>query len=184
MALTQSQEMKKGTLAPNFSLIDTLSEELISFNKIQGNNGTVVMFICNHCPYVIHINDVIVEIANHYLKQGIGFVAISSNDVEKYPQDSPGMMKIHAEELEYPFPYLYDESQEVAKLYNAACTPDIFVFDSKNELYYHGQIDDSRPGGEEKADGSDLINALDLLLKNQEFQGKELPCIGCGIKWK
>ena len=184
MALTTSMEMAKGTLAPKFSLIDTISEDELSYNKVKGDKGTVVMFICNHCPFVVHINEKIVEIANTYLAKGVGFVAISSNDVENYPQDAPGMMKIHAEELEYPFPYLYDETQAVAKSYNAACTPDIFVFNANDELYYHGQIDDSRPGNDLPTDGKDLINALNLMVSKKDFQGKELPCVGCGIKWK
>lgn len=184
MALTASNEMAKGSLAPDFNLIDTISEEMISFFDIKGEKGTVVMFICNHCPYVIHINDKLVDIAHKYQSKGIGFVAISSNDVERYPQDAPGMMKIHAEELEYPFPYLYDDSQDVAREYDAACTPDIFVFNKDNQLYYHGQIDDARPGNEIEVTGKDLINALDLLERNETFIGEEKPCMGCGIKWK
>ncbi|SFT54295.1 AhpC/TSA family protein [Lishizhenia tianjinensis] len=184
MALTASNDMAKGTLAPDFHHIDTISEEMFSFSDVKGEKGTVVMFICNHCPYVILINDKLVEIANHYQKQGIGFVAISSNDVERYPQDSPGMMKIHAEELEYSFPYLYDDTQATAKAYDAACTPDIFVFDKEDKLYFHGQIDDARPGNGIEVTGGDLTHALDLLVKNEKFSGKEMPCMGCGIKWK
>lgn len=184
MALTSSIDMAKGSLAPHFNLIDTVSEEMIGFADVKGEKGTVVMFICNHCPYVILVNDILVELANTYQQKGINFVAISSNDVERYPQDSPGMMKIHAEELEYPFPYLYDETQEVAKAYNAACTPDIFVFNGNNELYYHGQIDDARPGNNKVVTGKDLEHALELLSNNEIFKGNEMPCMGCGIKWK
>lgn len=184
MALTASQPFPVGTKAPNFNLIDTVSEDMFAFSDCKGENGTVIMFICNHCPFVIHINDMLVELGKEYEPKGIGFAAISSNDVMNYPQDSPGMMKIHAEELEYPFPYLYDETQKVAKAYNAVCTPDIYVFDTEDKCYYHGQIDASRPGNNIAVTGKDLKNVLDLLLAKKAFEGEQVPSIGCNIKWK
>ncbi len=184
MALTPSNTMLRGTVAPDFNLPDTISEKLISLQNIQGKNGTVVLFICNHCPFVIHVNATLVTLANEYQQKGIGFVAISSNDVENYPQDRPDLMKLHALQNKYPFPYLYDETQEVAKAYDATCTPDIYVFDADLKSYYHGQLDNSRPGNGIPSTGNDLKNALNLLLENKEFIGDEKPSIGCGIKWK
>lgn len=184
MALTPSNEFAKGAIAPNFTLPDTVSDNMISLSDVKGVNGTVVLFICNHCPFVIHVNEELVKLANEYTAKGIGFVAISSNDVENYPQDAPDKMKLHAEENEYPFPYLYDETQEVAKAYDAACTPDIYLFDGDLKNYYHGQLDASRPGNGLPVTGQDLRHALDLLIENKPFEGKEMPSMGCNIKWK
>jgi len=152
MARTPSNMLPLGTTAPVFSLYDTVSDQLLSLQQLRGDTGTVVMFICNHCPFVIHVNSELIKVANHYKGQGIGFVAISSNDVVNYPQDGPDKMKIHAINEGYPFPYLYDESQRVAKAYDAACTPDLYVFNADLKLVYRGQLDDSRPG-----------NGIDLL---------------------
>ena len=146
MALTESNEFILGTKAPSFNLINTIDNKYVSLNDSKGEKGTVIMFICNHCPFVIHVNDELVKMANTYQQKGINFIAISSNDVEKYPQDSPELMKELAKEEQYPFPYLFDETQEVAKAYNAACTPDFYVFDADLKAVYHGQLDDSRPG--------------------------------------
>ena len=184
MALTPSNSFEKGAKAPDFNLIDTVSENSISLNDIKGENGTVIFFICNHCPFVIHVNEELVRLANDYSTKGIGFVAISSNDVINYPQDGPEKMKAHAATVGYPFPYLYDETQEVAKAYDAACTPDIYVFDKNLQNYYHGQIDDSRPGSGKPVTGADIRNALDLLLEDKSFSGREIPSMGCNIKWK
>ena len=184
MALTPSNLMTVGTLAPDFTLSDTISDQMRSLQELKGTKGTVVMFICNHCPFVIHINALIVGLANEYKKQGIAFIAISSNDVEKYPQDGPVLMKVHAIENEYPFPYLYDETQEVAKAYDAACTPDIYVFDSTLKLYYHGQLDASRPGNEIAVTGNDIKKAFDLMLENKPYTEVFKPSMGCNIKWK
>jgi len=184
MALTPSNTMSVGTKAPVFSLPDTISGKNLNLENLKGENGTVVMFICNHCPFVIHINKLIVSLANQYASKGIQFIAISSNDVEKYPQDGPALMKVHAIENEYPFPYLYDETQEVAKAYDAACTPDIYVFDGDLKLYYHGQLDASRPGNDIPATGTDIKNAFDTLLKGGVYIDKVMPSMGCNIKWK
>ncbi|MFD2566405.1 thioredoxin family protein [Pseudotenacibaculum haliotis] len=184
MALTPSNSFERGAKAPDFKLPDTVSGNTISLQDIRGEKGTVVMFICNHCPFVIHVNEQLVHLAKDYKDQGIGFVAISSNDVENYPQDAPDKMKTHAEEVGYPFPYLYDESQEVAKAYDAACTPDLYVFDAELKSVYHGQIDDSRPDNGIPVTGESIRAVLDAILNNDKYSGPEKPSIGCNIKWK
>ena len=184
MALTASTLFNSTKKAPEFTLLNTVSLNMNSLQDLKGANGTVILFICNHCPYVIHINNFLVLLANTYQTKGINFIAISSNDVVKYPQDSPEKMKVLAEKVGYPFPYLYDETQEVAKAYDAACTPDIFLFDKNLNIFYHGQLDDSRPENGIPVTGKDLIPAMDLLLEDKSFLGKELPSMGCGIKWK
>ena len=165
-------------------LFDTVSGIKKSLNELKGNNGTVIMFICNHCPFVIHVNEALVAISKHYLDLGVNFIAISSNDVNNYPQDSPEKMTSHAEANNYPFPYLYDETQEVAKAYDAACTPDIYVFDENLKLVYRGQLDDSRPGNSIPVTGNDLKHAIDCILNNTENMSIQKPSIGCNIKWK
>lgn len=184
MARTPSNMLPLGTIAPDFNLLDTVSNQVLSLKNLKGEKATVVKFICNHCPFVIHVNSQIVTIANAYAEKGIGFIAISSNDVVNYPQDSPERMAIHAMEESYPFPYLYDETQEVAKAYDAACTPDFYVFDANLKLTYRGQLDDSRPGNGLPVTGKDLKNALDCLLENKENTELQKPSIGCNIKWK
>ncbi len=176
--------MPLGTLAPDFNLLDVVTEEIVSLAAIKGEKGTVVMFICNHCPFVKHVNDEIVRVCNDYHVTGFGFVAINSNDVENYPDDSPENMKITSEENNYPFPYLFDESQEIAKAYNAACTPDFYVFDSEMKLVYRGQLDNSRPGNMIQVNGRNLREALDNILSNSPQRKDQKPSIGCGIKWK
>lgn len=184
MALTESNSFKNGTLAPHFSLKNVVSSKIMSLQQVKGEKGTVIMFICNHCPFVVHINKELVKVANSYIAKGIGFVAISSNDVSAYPQDRPELMKQVATNLKYPFPYLYDETQEVAKAYNAACTPDFYVFDSNLKVTYHGQLDNSRPGNGIPVTGEDLCEAIDLVLNNKPPLENQKPSIGCGIKWK
>jgi len=185
MAATPSNMLALGTKAPEFNLKDTVSGKMKSFADIKGKQGTVIMFICNHCPYVLHVNDEIVRIANEFSKKGIGFAAISSNDVENYPQDSPELMTEQAKKLGYSFPYLYDETQEIAKAYKAACTPDFYVFDENNKLVYRGRLDESTPKNEEPLTGKDLRKALNLLLKGKMIPDEEQkPSIGCNIKWK
>lgn len=184
MALTESNMIDLGVKAPGFKLQDTVSEKILSFEDIKGSHGTVVMFLCNHCPYVIHVNEELVKIAQEYSTKGIGFVAISSNDVEKYPQDSPDKMNIVAKVLKYPFPYLFDETQEVALAYEAACTPDLYVFDNDDLLYYRGRLDESRPKNEIPLNGKDLRLALELLIRKEPPLTKQYPSAGCNIKWK
>ncbi len=184
MARTLSNMLPLGTLAPNFELYDVVSEKKHSLQNLKGSKATVIFFICNHCPFVIYINEQLVKLANEYGKNGISFIAISSNDIVNYPQDSPDLMQRVANELNYPFPYLYDETQEVAKAYDATCTPDNYIFDADLKLIYRGQLDDSRPGNEVEVTGTDIRNALDCLLNDKENLNEQKPSIGCGIKWK
>lgn len=184
MARTPSNMLPLGTQAPYFELTDTISNKVLSLTNLKGEKGTVILFICNHCPFVIHVNKQLVILAQEFKLKEISFIAISSNDVINYPQDSPENMKIHAKNAGYPFPYLFDESQEVAKAYDAACTPDFFVFDGKLELVYRGQLDDSRPGNGLPVTGKDLRYALSCLLEGKVNDTTQKPSIGCNIKWK
>lgn len=184
MALTESRSFDPGTVAPDFSLIDTTTGNAVTLQDVKGEKGTVIYFICNHCPYVIHVNEELIKTANDYKQAGIGFVAISANDAVNYSEDAPDKMKLVAKVLKYPFPYLYDETQEVAKAYDAACTPDIYVFDGSGVLYYRGRLDESRPGNNKPLNGKDLRLALDLLLRGEPPLNKQYPGAGCNIKWK
>jgi len=184
MANTPSNMIPLETQAPDFNLFDTVSQSNLSLQQLKGESGTVIMFICNHCPFVIHINSQIVKIANEYLKKGIAFIAISSNDAVNYPQDGPDKMKLLAKNESFPFPYLYDEFQDVAKAYDAACTPDLYVFDATLKLKYRGQLDDSRPGNNLPVTGKDLKHALNCLIENKANKSLQKPSIGCNIKWK
>ncbi len=184
MSLTPSNMLPLGTKAKNFNLMDTISNSLISLQEAKGLKATVIMFICNHCPFVIHVNSEIVKIAKEYKSKGVNFIAISSNDVENYPQDSPEKMTQNAMDEGYIFPYLYDQTQEVAKAYQAACTPDFYVFNKDLELTYRGQLDNSRPGNNIPLSGSDLRHALNCILENKENKETQKPSMGCNIKWK
>ncbi|WP_298878782.1 thioredoxin family protein [uncultured Polaribacter sp.] len=184
MARTESNEFAIGKKAPDFTLINTVDDSFVSLQEAKGEKGTVIMFICNHCPFVIHVNSALVKMANDYQQKGINFIAISSNDVENYPQDSPELMQELAKTENFPFPYLYDETQEVAKAYDAACTPDFYVFDTDLKAVYHGQLDDSRPGNGKPVTGKDLRLSLDYLLENKSPIENSKPSLGCGIKWK
>ncbi len=184
MSRIESTMIPLGTKAPDFKLPDTVTQNEIALSDIKSDIATVVMFICNHCPYVIHIRQELVNLAKDYLSAKICFIAISSNDIEKYPEDSPEKMRELAESLNYPFPYLYDESQEVAKAYDAQCTPDFFIFDKNLHLVYRGQFDDSRPGNDIKISGKDIRDALDSILEGKEVSPIQKPSIGCNIKWK
>jgi len=185
MAATPSVMLPLGTPAPDFTLPDTVSGKDLSYQDVKGKEGTVIMFICNHCPYVKHVNNELVRVAKDYMPKGIGFAAISANDITRYPDDAPDKMKETALRLGYPFPYLYDESQDVARAYQAACTPDFFVFDKNDKLVYRGQLDDSRPGNDKPVTGKDLRKALDYLLEGKMIPEEEQkPSIGCSIKWK
>lgn len=183
MAATPSTMMPLGMIAPSFELPDTISGKTLSLSALKGEKATLVMFICNHCPYVLHINDELVRMAKDYQVKGVSFIAISSNDVENYPQDRPELMKVQAEKIGYPFPYLYDESQDVARAYNAACTPDLFLFDHELKCVYRGQLDDSRPN-KDSSTGKDMRSALDALLAGSKISEEQIPSIGCNIKWK
>jgi len=184
MAKTFSSMLPLGTNAPQFSLLDPVSKKTISLDGKEDFTATVIMFICNHCPYVKHINHELIQLAAEYMKKGIRFIAINSNDTDKYPDDSPQNMKNQAQLLGYPFPYLFDDTQEVARAYQATCTPDFFVFDKQSNLAYRGQLDDSRPGNGIEVTGEALRMALDCLLSNSTIPKNQKPSMGCNIKWK
>jgi peroxiredoxin len=184
MSRTPSNMLALGTKAPDFSLLDTISNENITLGELKGSKATVVFFICNHCPFVIHVNHELVNIANDFNTKGISFVAISSNDVKNYPQDAPDLMNKVANDLNYPFPYLFDETQETAIAFDAACTPDTYVFDKNLNLVYRGQIDGSRPGNDVPVSGGDLRMALQSILDGAPIDKDQKPSIGCNIKWK
>lgn len=184
MARTPTTQIPLGFKAPAFSIPDTVSGKIYTYENLRGDKGTVVIFICNHCPFVIHVREELVRVANDYMSKGFGFVVISSNDVENYPDDAPDKMKTLAEEMNFPFPYLYDEYQDVAKAYDAACTPDFSVFDANDVCVYRGQLDDSRPGNEEPVNGKDLRKVLDYLSEGKDIDFEQKPSLGCNIKWK
>ena len=183
MAATSSRMLQLGTKAPSFSLINATGG-VVSLSNFDEAKVLVVMFIWNHCPYVMHLNKALVEFANDFKAMGVECVAISSNDVEKYPQDGIEFMAQLAKEMCFPFPYLLDETQEIAKAYQAACTPDFYVFDSNKNLYYRGQFDNSRPGNDKLVTGSDLRGATQALLGGKSSYEPQIPSIGCNIKWK
>lgn len=184
MALTASTMLPLGTEAPKFRLQDTNSSFEYSFDELKGPKGTLLIFMCNHCPFVLHVIEEIVRIANDYRAQGLGVIAISSNDALQYPQDAPAMMTEFAFKNKIDFPYLYDESQEVAKAYDAACTPDFFLFDRYDKLFYRGQLDDSRPNNGIPVSGTDLRSAIDAVIYNRTLASPQKPSMGCNIKWK
>jgi peroxiredoxin len=173
-----------GSPAPVFELKDTVSGKMISLGELKSDRATVVMFICNHCPYVKHVQKGIVELANDYQPKGVSFIAISPNDPESYPEDAPDKMKEVAERLGYPFPYLFDETQDVARAYKAACTPDFFVYDGEMKLVYRGQMDDARPRNGVPVTGSDLRMALKDVLDSEPVSLTQKSSMGCSIKWK
>jgi len=183
MVKTASTMLPLGTSAPDFRLLN-IDGKTISLSEITTGKGLVVMFICNHCPFVKHVAPELVRLTKDYESRGIHFVAISSNDVTAYPDDSPEMMKQEAAQQGYTFPYLFDETQEVAQAYRAACTPDFFIFDGSRRLVYRGQLDDSRPGNGKPLNGSDMRRALDQLIDGVEVPAEQRPSIGCNIKWK
>ena len=183
MVRTPSTMLPIGTQAPDFSL-PNVDGRILALADVAGPKGTAVMFICNHCPFVKHVADQLAALGREYMPLGIGFVAISSNDVATHPADSPEQMVREAEERGYPFPYLYDETQEVAKAYHAACTPDFYVFDAERKLVYRGQLDPSRPGSDISVSGHDLRAALDALLAGKPPVAPQTPSLGCNIKWK
>ncbi|MBP1222758.1 thioredoxin family protein [Flavobacterium sp. 1355] len=184
MAQTPSNMLPLGTIAPDFRLKDTNSNYEYSFEDLKGTKGTLVIFMCNHCPFVLHVINEIVMIANDYRVQGIGVIAISSNDIKKFPQDSPEKMTEFAFKNKIDFPYLFDETQEVAKAFDAACTPDFYLFDNRDRLFYRGQLDDSRPNNGIPLSGNDLRGAIDALIYNRTLNDSQKPSIGCNIKWK
>lgn len=184
MALADSNMVPLGSKAPAFTLLDTVSNKEVTLDEIKSEVATVVMFICNHCPYVKHIQPELVRLAEDFIPDGVNCIAISSNDVENYPEDSPELMHDEAKKWGYPFPYLYDETQIVARAYDAACTPDFYIFDNEMKLIYRGQLDNSRPGNGQELTGSDIRNALNDYLKGNPITDNQIPSQGCNIKWK
>lgn len=184
MAETPSTMLPLGKIAPAFLLKDTVSDKMISLESIKSQIGTVIMFICNHCPYVKHIQTKLVEVAKTYQQKGIAFVAINSNDVENYPDDDPKHMKKFAETAGFTFPYLFDETQEIAKAYQAACTPDFYIFDHDLACIYRGRFDNATPKNNQPVTGKDLTHALDNLLAKKPIDTNQYPSLGCNIKWK
>lgn len=184
MAFTESNMLPLGTVAPDFTLPDTVTGKLFNLKAQPAAKATVMMFLCNHCPYVIHVNPEIVRIVKDYQPKGVQFIGISANDAVAYPDDAPDKMKIQAETVGYEFPYLYDETQEVAKAYDAACTPDFYVFDAALKLVYRGRLDGARPKNDLPLSGEDLRAALDAVLTGKAVTENQYPSGGCNIKWK
>ncbi|MFN8178039.1 MAG: thioredoxin family protein [bacterium] len=184
MARTPSTMLSLGTKLPAFSLTDGVTPRVVKSSDIAGKKGTLVMFLCNHCPFVKHVMTEIGRVGADALAKGVGVVAIASNDVESFPDDAPLKMQELARHEGWKFPYLYDASQEVAKAYQAACTPDFFLFDAKGSLVYRGQLDDSRPGNDAPIDGKDLRAAIDAVVAGRTVPAEQRPSIGCNIKWK
>lgn len=183
MVRTASTMLPLGTQAPDFTLPDT-DGNLVSLNQIAAGKPLLVMFLCNHCPYVKHVAPEISRLTTHYASMGLAVVGISSNDAESYPDDSPEMMKVERKQQGYQFPYLYDGDQSVAVAYRAACTPDFFLFDAEHRLVYRGQLDSSRPGNGLPLDGADLRAAIDAVLAGDQPAPTQKPSVGCNIKWK
>lgn len=184
MALTPSTMLPLGTQAPNFQLPDVVSGKTISLDTFAGKQGLLVMFICRHCPFVKHVQAQLAQIGKDYADSNLSIVAISANDAANYPDDAPDKLKYMATELGFTFPFCYDESQETAKAYTAACTPDFFLFDRDRKLVYRGQLDDSRPSNTQPVTGKDLRAAIDAVLAHSTVSPDQKPSIGCNIKWK
>lgn len=184
MVMVESTMLELGTPAPAFSLPDVVTGNTVTLDTFAGKSALLVMFICEHCPFVKHVQDELARIGKDYTPQNVGIVAISANSVETHPQDGPEHLKVMAETLQFTFPYCYDETQAVAKTYTAACTPDFFLFDADFKLVYRGQLDDSRPGNKLPVNGKDLRAALDTVLAGQAIAPEQKPSIGCNIKWK
>lgn len=184
MALTASFMLPLGTEVPDFKLPNVLNNDLQQLDDLMGENGTIIVFMCNHCPYVIHLLEHLVAFAKKNKVLGINTIAISSNDIENYPADRPYLMKQLAQENVFSFPYLYDEDQTVALAYKAACTPDFYLINPKKELVYRGRYDQSRPGNNIPVTGKDLKTAIDMLLQKLPIEMEQFPSLGCGIKWK
>lgn len=183
MARTPSNMLPLGTQAPDFSLTDVQSNTQVHLADIRGEKATVIMFICNHCPFVLHLKSAFKQL-NPYLEQGVGIAAISANDVTQYPADSPELMACFARDNDFAFPYLYDESQHVAKAYDAACTPDFYVFDANLACVYRGRFDASSPGNDIPVTGDELHAAIQACLDGNNVNADQVPSIGCNIKWK
>ena len=184
MALTESTMLELGTQAPEFSLPDVVLGKTFSLKNFSNKKGLLVLFICQHCPYVQHVKEELARLGGDYAARDIGIVAISSNDARAYPDDAPDQLKAMAQKLNFTFPFLYDESQKVAQAYTAACTPDFFLFDDNRRLVYRGQLDDSRPGNGKPVTGRDLRAAIEAVLADKPVGPNQKPSAGCNIKWK
>lgn len=184
MARTESAMTALGTTAPPFQLEEVTTGERLSLERVRGEHGLLVMFICRHCPFVMHVERELAAIGKDFAGKGVGIVGISSNDAETYPDDAPAGLKVQAAKIDFTFPYLYDETQEVARAYGATCTPDFFLFDKDLKLVYRGQLDDSRPSIPVPVTGRDLRAALNALIAGKPISADQKPSIGCNIKWK
>jgi peroxiredoxin len=173
-----------GTIAPDFQLLNVVTGEIESLQQLRSQVATLIMFICNHCPFVKHIQPELAKLGTDYISRGVSIIAINANDVSNYPEDSPEQMQLIATQWHFTFPYLFDATQSVAKAYDAACTPDFYLFDSQLKCVYRGQLDDSRPGNDIPVTGADLRAALDALLAGNPIDSKQKPSLGCNIKWK
>jgi peroxiredoxin len=184
MARTESAMLALGTSAPDFSLPDVVSGKVVDLRSVAGPKGLLVMFICRHCPFVKHLENALAQLGGEYNGKGIGIAAISSNDAANYPDDAPDSLAEQAQQFGFSFPYLYDETQDVARAYDAVCTPDFFLFDADLKLAYRGQFDDSRPGNNAPITGKDLRLAMNALLSGEPVHPIQKPSLGCNIKWK
>tara|TARA_B100000965_G_C19243386_1_gene605438 strand:- start:29 stop:583 length:555 start_codon:yes stop_codon:yes gene_type:complete len=184
MVKTTTKAIKLGFKAPSFHLFNPFENKIQSLNELKSSKATVLIFMCNHCPYVVHIVSGLVKLANKFIPEGVSFISINSNDITKYPEDSPERMIDFVHNNNLPFPYLFDETQEVAKLYHASCTPDFSVFDGDMKCIYRGQMDSSRPGSGIPVNGEDLRLVLESLLNNKPLNMIQKPSVGCNIKWK
>ena len=184
MALTPSTMLALGTQAPDFSLPEVVTGRMVSLKDFSDKKAFLVLFICRHCPYVQHVKQGLASLGRDYANKEIAIVAMSSNDAKNYPEDTPDKLKEMAKELKFTFPFCYDETQETAKAYLAACTPDFFLFDQNRRLVYRGQFDDSRPGNNKPVTGKDLREAIDNVLAGRKVNPDQKPSIGCNIKWK
>jgi peroxiredoxin len=184
MARTESTMVELGTKAPHFELPDVVSGRTVNLHDFDDKKALLVMFICRHCPYVKHVQQELAQIGKDYQAKSLGIVAICSNDADAYPEDRPESLREQALEVGFNFPYLYDESQDVARAYQAACTPDFYLFDQSRHLVYRGQLDDSRPGNGIPVTGRDLRAAIDAVLNGQPVSAAQKPSVGCSIKWR
>jgi peroxiredoxin len=184
MVRTPSSMAELGSAAPDFRLPDVVTGKMVSRGDVAGPKGMLAMFICRHCPFVKHVQDELAKLGRDYAKSGVGIVAISANDESGFPEDSPDNLAKMSRELGFTFPYLYDETQDVARAYDAQCTPDFFLYDGQDRLVYRGQLDDSRPGNGQPVTGKDLRAALDALIGGRPLPKDQRPSIGCNIKWK
>ena len=184
MARTESYMLPLNTKAPHFSLTNGIDQNQLTLDQVKGSSGTLVIFMCNHCPYVLHLLDKIVEVSHQIKEWGINTVSISSNDVDNYPEDSPELMQKLTIEKSFGFPYLHDPTQEVALAYEAACTPDFYLFDQDLKLVYRGRFDDARPKNDNPVTGKDLMDACRKLSRGMAQDANQIPSLGCNIKWK